>query len=85
MRTSNYLLKALMNRGNLLFQEESILNSFFALEGSLHLLQRKYGDNSTKLNRKLLREIFKNKLTFLPQGERTYEFIEEGYFLQEFL
>ena len=79
MRTSNYLLKALMNRGNLLFQEESILNSFFALEGSLHLLQRKYGDNSTKLNRKLLKEIFKNKLTFLPQGEGTYEFIENGY------
>ncbi len=80
MRTSNYLLKALMNRRNLLFQEEAILNSFFALEGSLHLLQRKYGDNSTKLNRELLRDVFKNKLTFLPQGEGTYEFIEEGYF-----
>jgi hypothetical protein len=80
MRTSNYLLKALMNRRNLLFQEEAILNSFFALEGSLHLLQRKYGDKSTKLNRELLRDVFKNKLTFLPQGEGTYEFIEEGYF-----
>jgi hypothetical protein len=80
MRTSNYLLKALMNRDNLLFQEEALVNAFFALEGSLHLLQRKYGDYSTKLNRKLLREIFKNKLTFLPNGEGTYEFIEEGYF-----
>jgi hypothetical protein len=80
MRTSNYLLKALMNRRNLLFQEEAILNAFFALEGSLHLLQRKYGDDSTKLNRVLLRDIFKNKLTFLTHGEGTYEFIEEGYF-----
>ncbi len=80
MRTSNYLLKALMNRRNLLFQEEAILNAFLALEGSLHLLQRKYGDSSTKLNRELLRDVFKNKLNFLPQGEGTYEFIEEGYF-----
>lgn len=79
MRTSNYLLKALMNRKNLLFQEEALLNAFLALEGSLHLLQKKYGDHSQKLNRVLLRSVFKNEISYLPDGEETYEFIEEGY------
>lgn len=79
MRTSNYLIKALMNRTNLLFQEEALLNAFLALEGSLHLLQKKYGDNSPKLNRDLLRSVFKNEIKYLPDGEGTFEFIEEGY------
>jgi hypothetical protein len=79
MRTSNYLIKALMNRSNLLFQEEALLNAFLALEGSLHLLQKKYGDNSPKLNRDLLRSVFKNEIKYLPDGEGTFEFIEEGY------
>lgn len=80
LRTSNYLLKALMHRSNMLFQEEALLQSFLALEGGLHLLQKKYGDNSTRLNRKLLKDVFKNKISYLPDGEGTYEFIEEGYF-----
>jgi hypothetical protein len=80
LRTSNYLLKALMHKANLLFQEESLLQSFLALEGGLHLLQKKYGDSSTRLNRKLLRDVFQNKISYLPNGEGTYEFIEEGYF-----
>lgn len=80
LRTSNYLLKALMHKVNLLFQEEALLQSFLALEGGLHLLQKKYGDSSTRLNRKLLRDIFQNKISYLPNGEGTYEFIEEGYF-----
>jgi hypothetical protein len=80
MRTSNYLLKALMNNQNLLFQEEALLNAFFALEGSLHLLQRKYGDHSPKLNRLLLRKVFKEEILYLPHGEGTWEFIESGYF-----
>jgi hypothetical protein len=79
LRTSNYLIKALMNRTNMLFQEEALLNAFLALEGSLHLLQKKYGDTSTKLNRVLLKSIFKNEIKYLPDGEGTYEFIEEGY------
>jgi len=45
LRTSNYLLKGLMNYGSLLFQEEALLNIFFALEGSLHLLQKKMVTN----------------------------------------
>lgn len=79
MRTSNYLLKGLMNHVNLLFQEEALLNVFLALEGSLHLLQKKYGDNSSKLNRDLLKSIFKNEIAYLPDGEGTYDFIEVGY------
>ncbi|MES2654406.1 MAG: hypothetical protein V4620_02400 [Bacteroidota bacterium] len=79
LRTSNCLIKALMNRKNLLFQEEAVINSFLALEGSLHLLQEKYGDTSTKLNRELLRSVFKNEIKFLPDGEGTFEFIQESY------
>lgn len=80
LRTCNYLVKGLMHHSNMLFQEEALLSTFFALEGGLHMLQKKYGDNSTKLNRKLLREVFKNKINYLPDGEGTFEFIEEGYF-----
>jgi hypothetical protein len=79
MRTSNYLLKGLMNHVNQLFQEEALLNVFLALEGSLHLLQKKYGDNSPRLNRDLLRSVFKNEISYLPSGEGTFDFIEEGY------
>jgi hypothetical protein len=79
LRTSNYFIKALMNRINTLCQEEALLNAFLPLEGSLHLLQKKYGDNSPKLNRVLLKSIFKNEIKYLPDGEGTYEFIEESY------
>lgn len=79
LRTSNYLIKGLMHRSNSLFAEEAITNIFFALEGCLHLLQRKYGDNSKKLNLKLLKEIFEKKLTYLPDSLGTFEFIQGGY------
>lgn len=80
LRTCNYLVKGLMHKSNILFQEEALLSAFFALEGGLHMLQKKHGDSSTKLNRKLLREVFKNEIKYLPSGEGTFEFIEEGYF-----
>jgi hypothetical protein len=77
LRTSNYLIKASMLWENRTFGEEAIVNVFFALEGCLHLLQKKFGDNSTKLNRKLLKKIFKEHI---PYGENLYNFIEDGYY-----
>ena len=77
LRTSNYLIKSSMLWKNRTFGEEAIANVFFALEGCLHLIQKKFGDNHTKLNRKLLKKIFKEKF---PHGENLFNFIEEGYY-----
>jgi hypothetical protein len=40
-------------------------------------MQKKFGDNSTKLNRKLLRDGF---IKNWQNGENLYDFIEEAYY-----
>ncbi len=77
LRTSNYLLKSSMLWENRSFGEEAIVNIFFAIEGCLHLIQKKYGDNNTRLNRKLLKKVFVEKI---HNGENLYSFIEDGYY-----
>ncbi len=77
MRTANFLIKSSMLWGNRTFGEEAVTNIFFAIEGCLHLLQKKHGDSSTKLNRKLLKKVFKENIS---HGENLYDFIEEGYY-----
>ncbi len=76
LRTCNYFVKAIMHWSNQIYIEEAIANSFFCLEGCLHLIQKKYGDHNLKLNMKLLNEVFKNDI---PYGENLFEFIKEGY------
>jgi hypothetical protein len=76
LRTCNYFVKAKMHWENTINAEEAIANNFFCIEGCLHLLQKKYGDNKPKLNFKLLKEVFKRDI---PQGESLFDFIQEGY------
>jgi len=76
LRTCNYFVKARMHWENLINAEEAITNNFFCLEGCLHLIQRKYNDFNPKLNRKLLKNVFKEEI---PNGENLYDYIEAGY------
>lgn len=76
LRTCNYFVKSRMLWNNQVFYEDAIANSLFCLEGCLHLLQKKYGDNNNKLNLKLLNDIF---IKDIPYGENLFEFIKEGY------
>lgn len=77
LRTSNHFLKSCMLWQNYTFGEESIVNIFIALEGCLHLVQKKFGDISTKLNRSLIKQVFKEEI---PRGEFLFDFIEEAYY-----
>lgn len=77
LRTSSFLVKSSMLWKNRTFGEEAIENVCFALEGCLHLFQKKFGDNSSKLNRKLIKESF---IKNIQNGESLYEFIEEAYY-----
>jgi hypothetical protein len=79
LRTANYFVKAIMLWENQIYAEEAIANTFFCLEGCLHLLQKKYGDFNPKLNMKLLETVFKRDITM---GENIFEFIKEGYELR---
>jgi len=76
LRTCNYFVKAIMHWDNHINAEEAITNNFMCLEGCLHLIQKKYGDNKTQLNRKLLYSVFQKDIT---NGENLYDFIIEGY------
>ncbi|OQB05850.1 MAG: hypothetical protein BWY19_00734 [bacterium ADurb.Bin212] len=74
LRTSSHLVKAGMLKTNYVFFEETLSNSYFALEGCMLLLQRKYGIGIDKLRRKELREIFIN--TF-KRGEEIFDYLSE--------
>ncbi len=76
LRTCNYFVKAIMHWNNQIYFEEAITNTFFCLEGCLHLIQKKYGYYELKLNMNLLKEVFKNDIAY---GENLFEFIKEGY------
>jgi hypothetical protein len=76
LRTSNYFVKAIMHWDNPINAEEAITNTFFCLEGCLHLIQKKYEYFSPKLNLELIKKVFKNEI---PYGENLFEFIREGY------
>lgn len=76
LRTSMHLIKAIMLWNNRNFGEEAVANVFFSLEGCLHLLQKKFGNNSRKLDLKFLKNIFTK--TF-DRGEYIFDFIREGY------
>lgn len=76
LRTCNYFVKSIMHWENTINAEEAIANVFFTLEGCLHLIQKKFGDYSTKLNFKLLKTVFKQEI---EQGEDLLDFIKEGY------
>ena len=76
LRTSNYLVKSIMLWKNRMYGEEALANVLFSIEGGLHLMRRKYGDHSKKLNLKLLERVFIDKF---PDGSNLFEFIQEGY------
>lgn len=76
LRTATHLLKAIMLWQNRSFGEEAISNTFFCIEGCLHLLQNKFGDHSPKLNLVLLKKIF---IENFPLGEQIFESIKESY------
>lgn len=76
LRTCNYFVKAIMHWNNQIYFEEAITNTFFCLEGCLHLIQKKYGYYELKLNMNLLKGVFKNDIAY---GENLFEFIKEGY------
>jgi hypothetical protein len=75
LRTTNHLSKALMLDRNGFYKEEAVTNIFICLEGCLHLLQKKWGDQKPQLNLKLLEEKFTSELN----DPNTFEFIKEAY------
>lgn len=76
LRTCNYLVKSIMHWENTINAEEAISSVFFCLEGCLHLIQKKYGNNGTKLDFKLLGYIFENEI---ENGVHLLNFIQDGY------
>ena len=76
MRTSNHLIKSGLLWRNRYFGEEAVSNVLFGVEGCLHLLQRKFGEQKTQLNLNLIRKIFVDNFT---NGENLFDFIQEGY------
>jgi len=76
LRTCNYFVKAIMHWDNQINIEEAITNTFFCLEGCLHLIQKKHGEYAPNLNIKLLKKIFKENIPF---GENVFDYIQEGY------
>lgn len=76
LRTSTHFLKAIMLWSNRNFGEEAIANTFFCIEGCLHLLQKKFGNHSTKLDLNLIKKIFVDNF---PMGENIFDSLQEGY------
>ena len=76
LRTSTHLIKAVMLWYNQNFGQEAISNVFYALEGSLHLLQKKHGNTSRRINLAFLEKVF---LAQFERGEELFDFIKEGY------
>lgn len=76
LRTCNYFVKSWMHWGNSINAEEAIANNFFCLEGCLHLIQKKHGDNKRKLNFKLLKDVFEKKI---PHGDHLFDYLQWGY------
>ena len=76
LRTCNHFVKWRLHWNNPLHYEEAIVNNFICLEGCLHLIQKKFGDYTPKINMKLLSEIFKKEF---HNWENLFEFIKEAY------
>lgn len=76
MRTSLYLIKSIMLWQNKNFGEDAIANVCFCLEGCLHLIQRKFGKGSIKLDLGFLKSIFINSFN---HGDDLFDFISEVY------
>jgi hypothetical protein len=76
LRTAFMLQKARMLFFNQVFFEDAVANVFFSLEGCLLLLQRKYGGSDTKIDLKLLTELFNQRFN---NGPELFEFIKEAY------
>lgn len=76
MRVLFYLVKSRMLWSNTSFGEDAIANVFFALEGTLLLIQRKQNLSDKQIDLSELKKFFIN--TFL-NGENLFEFIQEGY------
>ncbi|WP_343745080.1 hypothetical protein [Chitinophaga sp.] len=77
MRTSHHLMKAIMLWDNRFFAEDAISHTFIGLEGCLHLLQRKWGDRSIKINMKFIEQKFKDEID--PTGQ-IFDYIKEGHY-----
>lgn len=74
LRTASHLVKAGMLKTNYIFFEETLANSYFALEGCMLLLQRKHGMDTEKLHRKELRQIF---IDTFKRGEEIFDYLSE--------
>lgn len=79
LKTCNYFVKARMHWENPIYAEEAIVNNLFCIEGCLHLIQKKYGENKPKLNFKLLTEVFKKHI---PHGETMLSIIKDAYHIR---
>jgi len=58
------------------FGEEAMANTFFCIEGCLHLLQKKYGNYSSKLDLNFIKKIF---IDNFPFGEQSFETLKDDY------
>lgn len=76
LRTTTHLIKAVMLWYNQNFGEEAISNVFYSLEGCLHLLQKKHGNHSHRLNLSFLEKVFTDNFS---RGDELFDFIKEGY------
>lgn len=76
LRTLYYLQNSRMLWCNGVFSQDAIANVFFALEGCLLLLQRKYNGSPSKIDLKLLASLFAEHFR---GGEELFEFVQEAY------
>jgi hypothetical protein len=75
LRTACHYLKASMLWKVQEFAEEALANVFFALEGCLLLHQEKEGASAEKLDRKILRAVFRRTY---DHGDGLFDFIEDA-------
>src|SRR3989339_54183 len=76
LRTSTHFLKSIMLWHNRSFGEEALVNTYFCVEGCLHLLQKKFGNYSTKLDLNFIKKIF---IDNFPLGEQIFDSLKEDY------
>ena len=76
LRTAFLTMKGRMLWQHRIFGEDAITNVFFALEGTLHLIQKAYGKDIRRLDFTFLKKVFKDNI---ERGEELLDFIKEAY------